>query len=87
MEASPTLRRRDPDPAALLREYATASSGARTMIAAAISLLPGGLLPDGVKIPPFRLNDVSSLDGENTRALLEAIAIQAGHIEVLPGDW
>lgn len=63
----------------MVRAYGAASSGERVMIAAALSLLPEAWLPDHIKAPPFRLSDAGSLDADNTHALLEAIAIQAGH--------
>lgn len=81
---SPVLRHLEPDPAALVGRLPTASSGETTMIRAALSLIPASWLrQDGIEPEPFRLEDIGGLDANNTRALLEAIAIQAGHAEVL----
>ncbi len=75
----------DPDPERLVRRLGTASSGESVMIAAALSLVPDTWLPDSAGKVPFRLNDVGSLDAGNTRAMLEAVAIQAAQEEALHG--
>lgn len=75
----------DPDPERLVRRLGTASSGEKVMIAAALSFVPEAWLSDSAGKVPFRLNDAGSLDGGNTRALLEAVAIQASHEEALHG--
>lgn len=74
---------------AMKRRLGTASNGERAVILAALSLLPSpwvdDLLGEDVvaQIPAFRLADVYPLDRNNTRALLEAIAVQTDHTEVL----
>jgi hypothetical protein len=73
----------DPDPARLVARLGTASSGTQVMIRAALSLVPKEWLPESARDLEFRLDDVGVLDARNTRALLEAIALQADHPEVL----
>lgn len=75
---------------AMVRRLGTASSGERAMILAAISLLPEAWVEEALEgesstlsIPSFRLNDLGSLDGQNVRSLVEAIAIHADHAEVV----
>lgn len=73
---------------AMLRQLRVASSGERVMILAAFSLLPTAWLKGVVdedtarEIPPLRLSDASPLDADNTKALVEAIALHTGHPEV-----
>jgi hypothetical protein len=84
--------------ASMVRHYPVASSGERIMISAALSLIPKPWLEEvyediGVNHPStplplpvpaeLRLSGIGSLDAGNTRALIEAIAIVAGHPEVL----
>lgn len=74
---------------AMRRRLGTASSGERAVILAALSLLPDTWVEDVLgqdavaELPVFRLNDTYPLDADNTRALVEAIAIQTQHPEVL----
>lgn len=72
----------DPDPERLVAALGYASSGESVMIRAALSLIPRGWLPPAAQDLPLRLSDVSC-DAGNCRALLEAIALEAGHPEVL----
>lgn len=58
------------------------------MIAAALSLIPEAWVEEcladlSLQIPPLRLCDFSVLDRSNLRSLLEAIAIEADHPEVM----
>lgn len=75
----------DPEPERLVRRLGTASGGESVMIRAALSLLPQGWLPESAAEVEFRLEDVARLDGNNTRALLEVIALKAQHPEALNG--
>lgn len=75
---------------AMVRRLGTASSGQQAVILAALDLLPEAWVEDALEaagllssIQPFRLNDLGLLDGQNTRAVVEAIAIQADHPEVV----
>jgi hypothetical protein len=93
MKMSPSLQQfswpgEDPEQTLRImhRRLRTASSGERFMIQAALSLIPKGWLPKGVKAPHIHLSDVCSLDGGNTAALVAAIAQGADHLEVL-GSW
>lgn len=98
VQEGPSLREfRDlldaPDAAAeaMLRRYGTASGGEGVMISAALSLVPPGRLKDWLaddaqKVPPFRLDEVGRLDRRNLRALLEAVAMEAGYLDEVGRD-
>jgi hypothetical protein len=72
------------NPERLVARLGVASSGEGVMTAAALSFIPRDWLPVPARDVCFRLDDTGALDANNLRALIEAVAIQAGHIEVLP---
>ena len=67
------------NPDAMLKHFGRASGGERVLIAAALSLLHPLDRPEGAEKVLIQLYNVGSLDHQNTRILLRAIEIEAGH--------
>jgi hypothetical protein len=67
----------------MARQLGVASSGERVMLSVALSLMPDVWLSEAANaaVRRFRLGDISPLDADNARLVIEAIAIATGYPE------